>query len=249
MVDIHTHILPGIDDGARDIYDTLEMAQIAADNGITDIVATPHCNIPGLYSNYYSEAYKSVFLKAKRAIRDEGIPVRLYPGMEVYITEDVPALMAAGKIMPINSSRYVLMEFAFDSDPEFANYMLAKIYKMRVIPLIAHIERYYFLQDDPDLALEWRRRGYVLQCNKGSFQGHFGRREQHTAYDLLDQGLVDVIATDCHRPYRRTPNVEEIYESLLMDYPESYMKHVFEENPRRLIHNQPFVVYGSRRER
>ena len=114
MIDIHTHILPGIDDGARDIYDTLEMASMAAGIGVTAIVATPHCNIPGMFDNYFGDAYVQVFMQASKAIRREGIPVQLLPGMEAFATYDLPDLLVDGKIMPLNQSRYVLMEFSFD---------------------------------------------------------------------------------------------------------------------------------------
>lgn len=80
MIDIHTHILPGIDDGAEDIYDTLEMARMAADIGVTTMVATPHCNLPGIFGNYFGDAYIKVYQSAVRAIQKEKIPIRLCPG-------------------------------------------------------------------------------------------------------------------------------------------------------------------------
>ena len=242
MVDIHTHILPGIDDGARDIYDTLEMARIAVESGTTDMVATPHCNIPGRYRNYFGEEYKEVFLKAREAIEQEGIPLRLHPGMEVYMTEEVPDLMAEGKIMPINGSHYVLLEFGFDEDPEFADMMLKKVHKMQVIPLVAHVERYFFVQDNPEIIAEWKKRGYAIQCNKGSFQGKFGRKERWTAHDLLDRQLVSVIASDTHRPGIRSPRMEDAYEELAMEYPIEYLDQVFEIFPRRICQDKSIIL-------
>ena len=81
MIDIHTHILPGMDDGAVDILDTIEMARLAAMSGVTEIVATPHFNIPGLYDNAFGEHYVNTFNQAARAIKEEKIPIRLFPGM------------------------------------------------------------------------------------------------------------------------------------------------------------------------
>ena len=242
MVDIHSHILPGIDDGARDIEDTLEMARIAVASGTTDLVATPHCNIPGRYRNYFGEEYKEVFLRARDAIRAEKIPLRLHPGMEVYITEDVPDLMAQGKIMPINGSHYVLVEFGFDEDPEFADRMLKRVARMRVIPLVAHVERYHFIQDDPDMIRIWKNRGYAIQCNKGSFQGKFGKAERRTAHELLDKQLVSVVASDAHRPNIRTPKLEDAYEELAMEYPVEYLDQVFDIFPRRICQDQSIIL-------
>ena len=242
MIDIHTHILPGIDDGARDIYDTLEMARIAVENGTTDMVATPHCNIPGRYQNYFGREYKEVFLKARKAIQEEGIPLRLYPGMEVYMTEEVPDLMAEGKIMPINGSHYVLLEFGFDEDPEFAELMLRKVRRMKVIPLIAHVERYHFVQDDPDIIARWKKIGYAIQCNKGSFQGKFGKAEKRTAHELLDRQLVSVVASDAHRPNIRTPRLEDAYEELALEYPIEYLDQIFDIFPGRICKDQSIIL-------
>ena len=124
MIDIHTHILPGMDDGAVDILDTIEMARLAAMSGVTEIVATPHFNIPGLYDNAFGEHYVNTFNQAARAIKEEKIPIRLFPGMEAFSTEDLPRQMADGKVMTINQSHYILMEFAFDEEPDFATRLL-----------------------------------------------------------------------------------------------------------------------------
>ena len=239
MIDIHTHILPGIDDGARDLTDTLEMAQIAVESGTTDLVATPHCNLIGRYDNYFDSAYREVFLMAKKAIEKAEIPLRLYPGAELYTTEDVPQLFRNEQIMPINASHYLLMEFSFDGDPEFADRMLGEMHELGVIPVVAHIERYHFDQEFPQIARDWHDKGYVIQCNKGSFQGRFGREEKKLAYRLMDRRLVDVIASDTHRPNVRTPDMREVYRDLQMDYPESCLKRLFRGNPARILADKP----------
>ena len=127
MIDIHAHILPGIDDGAEDMYDTLEMARMAADSGVNRIIATPHCNIPGMYGNYFGREYIDRYESVVRAVRKEKIPIEILPGMEVFSTEDLPELIVNQKIMPLNQSRYILMEFAFDEDPEFAEAILKRV--------------------------------------------------------------------------------------------------------------------------
>ena len=114
MIDIHTHILPGLDDGAADIYDTIEMAALAYESGTTAIVATPHCNLPGLYSNYFGKEYCDTYTRTKEILKEECPGITLLAGMEVFTTEDVPRLLTEGKIFPINRTRYVLMEFDFE---------------------------------------------------------------------------------------------------------------------------------------
>lgn len=246
MVDIHAHILPGIDDGAQDIYDTLDMAQLAADSGVKEIVATPHCNIPGMYENYFDEEYRRVFRMAERAIQEEGIPIRLLPGMEVFATYNLPELLIEGKVMPLNQSRYVLMEFAFDEDGQYATELLERVSEVKAKPIIAHAERYEFVQDNPQIIYEWRKQGYLVQVNKSSFQGSFGRYAERTAYALLEHGLISVIASDAHSPERRTTYMANVYEQLRLEYPENKLKVLFEDNPRRICEDMPTIRFPLR---
>ena len=139
MTDLHTHILPGLDDGARDLYDTLAMADLAVRSGTTDLIATPHCNLPYLYENYYNGAYQDAFEAAARAIEEEGIPLRLWPGMEVYCTADLPRLIEEGLVVPLNGSRYLLMEFDFGEDPAFAARMLGDVQLSKMFALFLTI--------------------------------------------------------------------------------------------------------------
>lgn len=242
MIDIHTHILPGIDDGAQDIYDTLEMASMAAEIGVTAMVATPHCNIPGMFDNYFGDAYVEVFKQASEAIRREGIPVKLLPGMEAFATYDLPDLLVDGKIMPLNQSRYVLIEFSFEEDPDYASDILRRVKAVGGNPVIAHAERYEFIQEDPSLVWKWRNLGYVIQVNKASFLGKFGSRAQNTAYRLLRHNLVSVVASDAHRPYQRTPYLLDAYEELNLEYSEQELNVWFLENPGRICNNQPILM-------
>ena len=140
MIDIHAHILPGIDDGAEDMYDTLEMVRMAADSGVDKMIATPHCNIPGMYGNYFGREYIDRYESVVRAVREEKIPIEILPGMEVFSTEDLPDMIVDRKIMPLNQSRYILMEFAFDEDPEFADFILQRVAEVGAKPVIAHAE-------------------------------------------------------------------------------------------------------------
>lgn len=234
MIDIHTHILPGIDDGAADIYDSIEMAALARDNGTTVIVATPHCNLPGMYTNYFSKEYCSVFEQTKAILKREVPEITLLAGMEVFTTEALPRLLTEGKIFPINRTRYILMEFDFGEDPGFADEILRKVKEVRAIPVIAHAERYEFIQDDPEIAYQWKRRGCEIQINKGSFMGRFGQRAQHTAFELLNHNLVTVVASDAHSPIQRTTCMADAYDYLSGEYPAEYLDALFDKNPQNI---------------
>lgn len=248
MIDIHTHILPGLDDGAVDIYDSIEMAELAYESGTKVIVATPHCNIPGMYSNYFGKEYCSTYRRTKEILKQEQPGLTLLAGMEVFTTEDVPRLLVDGKIFPINRTRYVLMEFDFREEPDFASEILRQVKEIRGLPVIAHAERYEFVQDDPSIVYEWKREGYEIQINKGSFLGRFGSHAQRTAYELLDQALVTSIASDAHSPVQRTTCMADAYDHLRKSYPKRYLDGLFTENPRRIcngrrtirFHRKPF---------
>lgn len=241
MIDIHSHILPGIDDGASDIYDTLEMAEMAVKSGVTQIVATPHCNIPGSYDNYFGERYIHAYERAVEAVKREGIPLEILPGMEAFATYNLPDLIVDKKIMPLNQSRYILVEFAFDEDPAYAMDILKRMKEVGAIPVIAHAERYYFIQDRPEIALEWDSLGYVIQVNKGSFMGRFGEAERRAAYILLENDLVGAVASDAHGVKMRTPFLLDAYEEMKKHYNESILEMVFYENPARICNNRPIL--------
>lgn len=247
MIDIHTHILPGMDDGAQDLYDTLEMVRLAADSGVTAMVATPHCNIPGIFENYFNDDYIETIQKVRDAVHREQLPVNILPGMEAFGTPDLPDLLENGQIMTINQSRYLLIEFAFDEDPVLVEYIVDKVHRMKIIPVIAHAERYKFVQRHPDRVYRWRKKGYPIQINKGSFQGRFGRSAAETAHLLLEHNLVSVVASDAHSPHMRTPYMANVYEELLMYYPENYIDMLFKENPRRICQNEPILGYTAKR--
>ena len=246
MIDIHAHILPWIDDGAADIYDMLEMAKKAVDSGITAMVATPHCNIPGLYDNYYGKEYKAVFEKACKALKEEKIPLTLYPGMEVYATSDVPKLLSQGKLLTLNHSKYLLLEFDFGENPDFVLDIIRKIHEQGIMPVISHAERYEFVQDAPEIVCGWRDEGCLIQVNKSSFSGSFGRRPQMIACQLLKRNLISVVASDAHGPYQRTPHMMDVYTALAKVCPEKYLNVLFQDNPERICNNQLTYRFEAR---
>lgn len=243
MIDLHTHILPGLDDGAGDIYDSIEMALLAKDGGTSVIVATPHCNIPGLYENYFGKEYCQTFQKTKEILKREAPGIICLAGMEVYATEELPRLLTEGKIFPVNRTRYVLMEFDFQEDPDFADRILEKVREVRALPLIAHAERYEFVQDDPAIVYRWKRLGYEVQVNKGSFLGRFGRDAEHTAYELLNHNLVTAIASDAHGPSRRTTYMADAYSILEREYPKDYLDILFDKNPRNICNGRKTIQF------
>lgn len=241
MIDIHSHILPGIDDGSPDIEESIEMAMIAADSGVKYLVATPHCNIPGLFDNYLDERLMEAFMELRRVVNEEKIPIQILAGMEVFATPNLPELFRKKKIFSLNGTKYFLVEFAFDEDPRFCDAVLRDCRSLGYIPVIAHPERYYSVQEYPEIVFEWRMQGYGIQINKGSVLGRFGRSAKKTVDKLLRHQLVSCVASDAHSSYQRTPHMGEVLEYLLDEYGPEYTNLLLEENPQRILKGKSFV--------
>ena len=120
MIDLHCHILPDVDDGASDLAEALEMARMAADSGVSTIVATPHCNIPNTpRANYLDRDLLNRFVAFRSAVEEAGIPLRIYGGAEIFCTPQMPQLLQEQKLLPLAGTKYLLVEFFFDEAPEF----------------------------------------------------------------------------------------------------------------------------------
>ena len=235
MTDIHCHILPGLDDGAQDLSDTVQMARIAADCGITHIVATPHCNIPGEVNNYIGHAYADALQSAREAISEAYIPVKLLSGMEVFVTFDLPDLIRADKILTLNHSDYMLIEFDFGEDPDFVDFMTDRLLEMKLVPVIAHPERYEFIKYDIEFALRLRRKGCLFQANKDSFLGKYGQGAEKASFALLRRNLITAVASDAHSPHHRTPDNRSAIHALSGDFD---VKKLFSDTPKKIILNE-----------
>lgn len=239
MIDIHTHILPEIDDGSPSLDDSLSMAEIALSSGVDTIIMTPHCNIPDYYDNYYSLQLMHAFSNFKRALEQTGIPVQVLPGMEIFCTPDITGLIQNRKVIGLNFSKYFLVEFNFGADPEWITGRLQEILNIGKIPIIAHPERYDCIYELPETAITWIKMGCLLQCNKGSFLGSFGRQVEEAAHILLNHQLVSFIASDAHRPNIRTPHMQEIWQYISYNFSEETALRLMRDNPLCVCHNQP----------
>lgn len=242
MIDIHCHILPAADDGAESLEDALEMARMAAESGVTAIIATPHCNLPGAEEqNYISPDLAQRFVDLQREIRKAGIDLALYPGSEVLCTPQVPQLLEKGALLTLAGSRYLLVEFFFDETLDYMDEMLTAIAEHGVIPVIAHPERYESVQRTPRIVERWFRNGWIIQLNKGSILGRLGRKAENTAHWILSRGLAHVVASDAHSPNVRTPHMAEVAEYLAQLCDPRYAEILLEKNPACILNNRPVL--------
>lgn len=235
MIDIHTHILPGLDDGARDLEDALAMAQIAVESGVHTMAATSHANVGGFFREYSVQHYMEKLDFFRNALRREGIPLTVLSGMEIFTTEEVPDLIRAGELISLNESPYFLMEFPFRIEQEEMNRLIDRVMENDVIPVIAHPERYECVQESARDLFYWMEEGCLVQINRGSVFGKFGRRAKQCVDRLLDRRMVTCIASDAHKPYERTTFMADIKEYMERIYSPEYSRELLYENPLRIL--------------
>ena len=240
MVDLHCHILPGVDDGASDLRESLAMLCLARDSGVAEIAATPH--FPGTRQSLpHLKTIYSRFRLLQEKARTEGIDVDLYPGAEVLCLPETPELAREGLLPTLGDSRYVLLEFPFDTPADVMDILLMEIARWEYVPVVAHPERYDAINEDPRILERWFALGYVIQLNKGSILGAFGYRVQKTAEWILAGGLAHLVASDAHSARQRTTDMERVRRKLEDLCPMDYVFILLEENPARIIRGQETV--------
>ena len=242
MVDIHSHILPGIDDGSHSDEESIQMLTIAADSGTTDIVASPHSNAefpfrPDLVRN------KIVDLQAAMGAR-----IRIHNGCDFHLSYDniQDALNNPGKYT-INNKCYLLVEFSDASIFQRTIDIFGKLLNAGMIPIITHPERNGLLQKRLDDIQQWVRDGCLVQVTAQSFLGTFGRTAKQYADTLLDKDLVHFVASDAHDCEHRPPRLDDSFDYVARKKGDACAERLFIEYPRRVIKGEPIylVEYGE----
>lgn len=242
MIDIHTHILPGIDDGSESTEMSLKMIEEASSSGVHSMITTPHF-YKGLYENYAGESLQKRWDSLHHAVHRAKLPVHLYQGMEIMACDDLPDLLRDGKVWTMNASSYFLLEFAFDEEPAYCQKIIDACMSSGYTPVIAHPARYYFIQDNPAIVYEWFRQGCGIQLNKGTLLGENGIRARNTAFSLLRHKVVSCVASDAHRTYWRNADMQSTEDLLLEHFGPDYTYLLTEENPDRILRNMELVGY------
>ncbi len=236
MIDIHSHIIPGIDDGAVSKTEAGVMLRLAAESGTTDIVATSHyynrwqCTVPSS-----KKMITQAFNDFKSYVDASGLHVNVWLGAELFGVNNITELARHDEIISINNSRYVLIEFDFEDDFARVRYCVSQLKSAGYVPVIAHPERYTFLQNTPGNVYWFLEQECLLQINKGSPIGRYGDAAMTYSRWLLENRLVHAVASDCHSPFRRTADMSRTHEWISLNFGQSYAKTVFEENPRLIL--------------
>lgn len=237
MVDIHSHILPGLDDGARDMEEALAMADVATKDGITILVATPHV-IKGVCDNQKPDILTNVGALNK-SLRNNGNPLLILPGAEYHLDPGLPQQLADGKLLTINNTPYLLVELPNVLMSEITERILYEIQLQAVTPIIAHPERNHTLAQRPELLKAYLDRGCLAQVTSGSITGLFGRRVTRTAEQFLQAGWIHVIASDSHSAQGRAPQLSKAIAVIEQRWGKPYAQALAGDNPHFIINGQP----------
>lgn len=245
MIDIHSHIIPGIDDGSKNIDITIEMLKNAANDGISSIVATPHFCFD--YGKATITEVKQYVEKLNLLVQKENINIKIFSGQEVYFYEGMIADYKNGITGTINDSRYMLIEFPMDKFPENAFDVLYELKIKNIVPIIAHVERYRYIVDDPSFINRMIDEEYLFQLNAGSIEGKFGSSIQKTAEMLLENGIYSFIGSDAHGVGRRCTGLKTALD-ICKDIDENSVE-IFLVNSEKLLDNKEIEFTGRKIEK
>ena len=232
MIDIHSHLIPGVDDGSQSLEESLSLLKQAERDGITELITTPHFMKNGEFRMKASELVKR-FNELKQAYKG---PIKLHLGNELYIHPDLPELLEKGEVLTLAESETILVEFPFqDYKDEYDEILYELALRYRII--IAHPERYSYVQDNPNFCLRWLNEGYLLQANQNSL---FKKETNKTLIPMIEHGFISFIASDAHNEHRPCV-LSEVRELLTEEFGEQFAVQLIEKNPEKILKNEPIV--------
>ena len=241
MIDLHAHILYGLDDGPDTQEQTMAMLRIAVEEGIHTMVVTPHF-IHGANA-YDAHQYHVRLAEIQEQILTEALPITLLPGNEMMMDEWTLKNYQSQSARTLADSRYALVEFPLVEIPHYAENIIDGLLEEGLIPLIAHPERYPEVQEDPGLMERFIHRGCLMQVNSGSITGIYGKKPAHTAKTLIQHHMVHVVASDCHTPGRRSPRLKEARNLVHSWMGTEVATQLFEANPAAILNNQSVDIF------
>ena len=238
MIDCHCHMLPGCDDGAKDLQHALRMATVAVESGVSDIVLTPHHN-DGLYLNSCDDIVSNV-ARFQQELDQLTIPLKVYPGSECHVTPELPGHLESGIACTYaNRHQAILLELPKQTLPTGAEAIIEQVAYLGLVPIIAHPERNTILRNEPERVLDWYERGWKFQLTNQSVSGEFGEPIQETCHEWLAQGWVQFIASDAHRSKGRSPDMRKGVAQIAKWFGDEAAQLLSRDNPGRLIRGGP----------
>lgn len=241
MIDVHTHVLPSIDDGPKEILDTVSMIKEAKQAGFTDIITTSH-----YIENAYDVSKKSrqkIINAIKSLLKEEKINIKLYNGAEAYITNNLLDFIKNDYVPTLAESRYVLFELPL-SGPQviYIDSVIEDLITAKYVPIIAHPERYEIVKKDPNIATSWVRKGALLQANYGSIIEKYGKDAKQALIKLLEANAIHFLGTDAHRPESIYTQMDKILSEYKNIIDEEKLNELTTQNPKKILGNEKIVI-------
>jgi len=233
MIDLHCHILPGIDDGSPDLKTSLSMARKASADGIRVIACTPHI-YPGLYENIGPDIRRAVEV-LQGALNEEGIGLQLSYGADTHLTPDLLEGLKSGRIPSLAGTRYFLLEPPHHVAPPRFEEFVFNVLTAGYLPVITHPERLTWVEDHYEVFVRLVRAGAWMQVTAGSLTGRFGQRTQYWAERFIDDGIVHILATDSHSVDRRPPLLAEGRDAAARRLGQDEAENLVETRPRGIL--------------
>ena len=236
MIDFHSHIIPNVDDGSRSVEETFELLKEAKDAGFSGVISTSH------YMEEYYEtdvAERNVWIKAiSESLGKKDIDLNLYLGNEVYITKNIINLLETRKATSINNSNYVLFEFPMNSKPMDMYDIIYDMLEYKLIPILAHPERYSFVQKDPNLVYDLIQKGVLMKSNYGSILGMYGEKAEIIVRKLLENNMVHFLGSDVHRSGSVYPKIYNCLREIETIIGEDKLEEISSVNPELVVENK-----------
>lgn len=233
MIDMHSHILPNIDDGAVDMAMSLSMLRMAEAHGTTVMVATPHV-IEGEWLPQWAEIEQKC-RELQAAARSEGLAIAIYPGAEVAIHLDMLQHLKAPGPYCINGKNYILVELPSHEIPNYTEEFFFTLQARGMNPILAHAERHPQIMKNPEILVDWMQHGLLVQMNAPSLMGKVGEKPRQTAETLLYSDMVTVAGSDAHSDKTRRPILSEAADWITDKYGKSRTDTLFQTNPLAIL--------------
>jgi protein-tyrosine phosphatase len=235
MIDLHSHILPGIDDGAGSLDIAIEMAKMAVADGIEVMACTPHF-MPGMYDNTSGDVRRRV-AELNSELMDRDIELALVVGSDAHMRPDFLSCLRSGDILTLHDSQYVLFEPPHNIMPQRLEDLLFNISVSGYTPVLTHPERLKWIEHSYPVMQQLAKSGIWMQITSGSLTGRFGKRPQYWAQKMLAEGLVSILATDAHNTRSRPPLLAEGYEIAKSELGREQALHLVSTRPECVLEN------------
>lgn len=240
MIDLHCHILPGVDDGARTLEDSIEMAKLAVEEGITHILATPHHQ----KRNWMNEKDKVIKIvnNLQSELNNRDIDLTIFPGQEISIYGELISDLEKGKLLSTDESgQYFLIEFPTSAIPSYSERLFYELQLLGKTPIIVHPERNHQILENPNRLKDFVDKGALAQLTAASFTGRFGKKIEKLSKQMIEANTVHFIASDAHNTVNRYFHMKEVYEAIAKEYGGD-KRNTFHQTTKDLINGNPVIT-------